>query len=333
MVNLSTLKNLVIPEGVVIKITDTLGNELWEPTEVVESDAIILEVEKIVSNTYANNTTYNNEEFIVLEVYPKTNGTVKITYGNFTKTITDISGEETPSSHTVFFGTFKGVTDEVATPTSGTLTIEGDYRGVGCGNFNSAKSTITDFKNILAITSLGKAIYIPPRAFYECTKIARVTIPDTVLHIGLSAFYGSGLTNVIIPNSVTRIDNYAFNNCSSLEGVVIGDSVTSIGDQAFAECKSLTSVVIGDSVTSIGKYAFRYCSSLTSITIPNSVTSIGNQAFYGCSNLVEAIFDTTEGWIAVPNGATSGTSLTLTDAIQNAIWLTDTYVGYDWHNY
>jgi hypothetical protein len=92
VVNLSTLKNLVIPEGVAIKITDALGNELWEHTEVVESDAIIFEVEKITSNTYANKTTYNNEEFILLDVYPKTNGIVRVTYGDVTKTITDTSG-------------------------------------------------------------------------------------------------------------------------------------------------------------------------------------------------------------------------------------------------
>ena len=61
--------------------------------------------------------------------------------------------------------------------------------------------------------------------------------------------------------------------------VVIPEGVTSIGDWAFYECSSLTSVTIPDGVTSIEDDAFRYCENLTSVTISDSVTSIGDWAF------------------------------------------------------
>ena len=130
------------------------------------------------------------------------------------------------------------------------------------------------------ITSIGK------HAFYKCSSLTSVTIPNSVTSIGYEAFMGcSGLTSVTIPNSVTSIGDCAFYKCSSLTSVTIPNSVTSIGDYAFYGCSSLTSVTIPNSVTSIGKHAFYKCSSLTSVTIPSSVTSIGDQAFVGCSSL------------------------------------------------
>ena len=142
-----------------------------------------------------------------------------------------------------------------------------------------------------SVTSIGY------HAFYYCTGLTSVTIPNSVTSIGEGAFYGcSGLASVTIPNSVTSIGNSAFSDCSGLTSVTIANSVKSIGSDAFWGCSSLTSVTIPNSVTSIGGSAFRDCSGLTSVTIPNSVTSIVDHAFHGCSGLTS---------VTIPNSVTS----------------------------
>ena len=128
-------------------------------------------------------------------------------------------------------------------------------------------------------------------------EVKDLVIPNSVTSIGDYAFYEcSGLTSVTIPNSVTSIGTYAFRGCSGLTSVTIPNSVTSIWRATFADCSRLTSVTIPNSVTSIGDYAFCYCSGLTSVTIPNSVTSIGHNAFSGCSGLTS---------VTIPNSVTS----------------------------
>ena len=108
--------------------------------------------------------------------------------------------------------------------------------------------------------------------------------------------YNGNKVEVIIPDGVTIIGDYAFRNCSGLISITIPSSVTTIGESAFFSCRGLTNITIPSSVTTIGEWAFCDCSGLTSITIPNSVIEIGYNAFRGCSGLKSII---------IPNSVTT----------------------------
>lgn len=132
--------------------------------------------------------------------------------------------------------------------------------------------------------------YIEKDMFYDCSKLSNVVIPNSVRSIGDWAFAGcESLKTIVIPEGVTKIEKYVFSQCSALSSITIPNSVTSIGRAAFSDCSSLTSVTIPEGVTSIGDHAFHKCESLKSIAIPDSVTSIGDNAFDGCSSLTTVV--------------------------------------------
>ena len=91
--------------------------------------------------------------------------------------------------------------------------------------------------------------------------------------------------NTSIEYTVRTIEDNAFDGCSGLTSVIIGDSLTSIGAQSFRACSGLTSLTLPNSLTTIGGYAFSSCTGLTSVTLPNSLTSIGDYAFSNCFGL------------------------------------------------
>jgi len=212
-------------------------------------------------------------------------------------------------------------TEQVGTFTW-TYRINGDTAEIYNGNYSTAISPKPTGSVTIPATLGGKSVTsIGDYAFWLCSSLTSVTIPNSVTNIGASAFSGcNGLTSVTIPqyvldrqirnvfayayssitnvsysSTITNIVSYAFYGCSSLTSVTIPNSVTSIGEYAFSYC-GLTSVTIPDSVTNIGYDAFRGCDGLTSVTIPDSVTSIGQNAFQSCSGLTS---------VTIPSSVTS----------------------------
>lgn len=138
-------------------------------------------------------------------------------------------------------------------------------------------------------------VYLPAWE-YDRTTMTQLVIPDGVTKIGNYAFYYCNkLTSLTIPSSVTSIGQSAFNGCSKLTSLVIPSSVTSIGTSAFSGCYEITSLIIPSSITIIGSNSFSGCNKLTSLTIPSSVTSILRYAFSDCNAITS---------LAIPSSVT-----------------------------
>lgn len=133
------------------------------------------------------------------------------------------------------------------------------------------------------VTSIGD------RAFEDCTSLTSVTIPEGVTSIGNDAFSLCGnLTSISLPKSLTSIGSYGFSG-TDLTSITIPENVRSIGCEAFFLCDKLKKVVLPEGITRISSKTFAMCSNLTSITIPDSVTSIGSGVFCGCSKLKSVV--------------------------------------------
>ncbi len=109
---------------------------------------------------------------------------------------------------------------------------------------------------------------IEKNAFISC-EMTSVVLPETVTEIGERAFYAcTNLTSITLPEGVTKIEYGTFESCT-FTSFIIPETVTEIGDRAFESCSELTSIVIPETVTEIGDIAFDGCFNLSSVTIKN----------------------------------------------------------------
>ena len=124
--------------------------------------------------------------------------------------------------------------------------------------------------------------------YYDNAKV--VEIPETidgnvVTAIGNSAFIYSDVTDVTIPDTVTKIDDLAFCQCASLKSVKMPQKLTYLGNHAFGYCSSLIEIEIPQGIRIIDSYAFCRCSSLKNVVIPDEVEYIFEGAFTLCTSL------------------------------------------------
>ncbi len=155
---------------------------------------------------------------------------------------------------------------------NGAITITG-YTGSG------GDVTIPATIGGLPVSTIG------PAAFENQLFLTSITISTNVTSIGYVAFAYTGLTNLVLPDSVTNIADSAFSTCSRLLAVTLPSTVTTIGQAAFLDCESLTNITIPPSITNLPNDLFAYCTALNTITIPSNVTSIGGSAFQACDSL------------------------------------------------
>ena len=153
------------------------------------------------------------------------------------------------------------------------------------------------------VSGIGK------NAFYECTSLSDVSIPDTVTVIGDSAFYKcNALTGISIPDSVTAIGTNAFSLCWRMTSVTLPGGITAIEAGVFQACEMLGSIEIPAGVTTIDESAFAGAG-IEEIVLPTDLKTIGINAFYRCRSLAKITF--TGDMPAISDNAFNGVTATV----------------------
>lgn len=158
-------------------------------------------------------------------------------------------------------------------------------------------------KRLTAVTLPHGMKEIGSRAFFGCSNIEKIEIPEGVETIEKQAFaYCMKLSEVKLSESVKEIGNSAFKGCTMLGSINIPASVTCISEEAFEDCYALASVTLSESVKSVERWAFADCNSLTQIYIPAGIEKIDDSAFASCDALTNVTYGgTIKEWLDITN--------------------------------
>jgi hypothetical protein len=159
----------------------------------------------------------------------------------------------------------------------GVVTIPDTVTNVGASAF---AQTLYETMNDSEFVIVGDGVLIDYNG-----DAAKVTVPDGVKVVS-SAFRGNTtVTEVVLPDSVTVVNDRAFSSCEALEKVTLGKGVTALGEAAFLGCAKLQELVLPAGVKSVGASAFYKCTALKTVTLPASLETVGSSAFSGCTAL------------------------------------------------
>ena len=180
---------------------------------------------------------------------------------------------------------------------------------------NNGVFTVPTHSGTAAITEIAAYTY----ASNAYLKDKEVVIPEGITKIGVGAFKGAQMKKVVIPSTVTEIDEYAFANCTNLETVVFLCDLQEISAYAFYNCTKLTNVQIPGSVREIGNSAFMK-TDIRNVVIGENVETIGTDAFRDCAALAEINFAKQSVLDTIGAGAFAGCvslqSLTMPDTVR-----------------
>ena len=127
------------------------------------------------------------------------------------------------------------------------------------------------------ITSIGEY------AFYECSKLTSIQMPESVTEVREYAFYCTNLCNIVLSENISKLGDYSFYK-TKIKNIDLPTKITSIGCCAFSK-SDLISIDIPNNITSINEYTFNDCNSLVNVVIGERVNYFYSYAFANCERL------------------------------------------------
>lgn len=126
---------------------------------------------------------------------------------------------------------------------------------------------------------------IDDETFQYCKELTEVVLPETITEIGTSAFANTGISGIILPKKLSKLNFNVFASCKNLTEISIPESITSINANLFKGCSTLRKVTLPSTLLSIGTSAFGQCSALEEIVFPATLVSIDRHVFKDCDKL------------------------------------------------